>query len=187
MKQLKKWTTISSKTPYETPWLRVVVDTCELPTKEIAEYSYVQRVHGVAVIPMTRDNKIILVQQYRHPIKKIIWQFPAEGIEGDESWVECAQRCLLEETETQSEDLTDLGLFYADPGTVSQDVHWFIARNVQYINNPTFEPKTDLTEDFNVQAFGLDEISELIEKGEICDNWTLAGLALLQLHKIIPQ
>jgi ADP-ribose pyrophosphatase len=181
------WQTITQTKLHQTPWITVLRDTCQLPGGQQIDYTYVNRVGGCSVIPVTSDHQLVLAQQYRHPIGQVVWQFPAEGIEPGESYADCAQRCLYEEAHYQAEKLTDLGLFYADPGTIQQDIHWFLAENVRPLPTEVARAQTDETEEFRIESFSLEQIKQMIKSGQICDNWTLAGLALLQLNQVIPE
>jgi ADP-ribose pyrophosphatase len=180
---IKPWTVLSSEIIYETPWIQVIEDKCQVDDQVITYTRVNRRDEGPQIIAETADKKLFMVQQYRHPIHKIVWQFPAEGKTDQESWEDAAQRGLREEIGMSAEKLTDLGVFHPDPGLLDQTSHAFLAQGLT--PNPTTE-KVHLSnqevEDLRVDSFTLSEIDELIEKGEICDGWTLSGLFLYQRY-----
>jgi len=91
-KRLKKWLLISSKVIHKTSWIKVKADKCKVG-KKVITYTYTKRIdEGPVIIPEAEKNTLYLVKQYRHPIKKIIWQFPAEGKYKHETWKKAAKR-----------------------------------------------------------------------------------------------
>jgi ADP-ribose pyrophosphatase YjhB (NUDIX family) len=135
---------------------------------------------GPLIIAETGEKKLWLVRQYRHPIKKIVWQFPSEGKQAGESWEAAARRGLAEELQLQAESLDDLGVFYSDPGGLEQKYHAYLARGLQEVvhDHALANEAESEVENLETAVFSRSEIEVLIDAGEICDNWTLAGLFL---------
>lgn len=179
---LPSWKVISSRVIHTTPWIEVIEDTCEVGEKTIV-YTYTKRVdEGPLIIAEETDGRIWLVQQYRHPIKKTIWQFPVEGKLEDESWENAAKRGLQEELHLQAETWGELGTFYPDPGSLQQQYKVYVATNLSSVEQSHL-PVNEEVEDLIPQAFSWKEIRQLIQAGAICDNWTLSGLFLYQQYK----
>jgi 8-oxo-dGTP pyrophosphatase MutT (NUDIX family) len=181
---LQPWKVISSKTFYQSPWIEVIEDECEINDKKVT-YTRVKRLdEGSMIIPEDDDGRLWLVQQYRHPIHKIVWQFPAGGQNEGESWQESAERELAEEMKKKAGSMTDLGIFYPDPGLLDQTSHVFLAQNLIDLSaNEQNQHQQDEVEDLRIQAFTLTEIDQLIDAGEICDGWILGGLYLYKKYK----
>src|SRR3989344_2285743 len=178
---LSPWTITSTKIIHKTPWIELVEDTCVVGDKPTT-YTYTRRVDsGPVIVPMADDGSIWLVRQYPNPIKKIIWQLPVEGTITGESWEQTAARGLQEELQMTARELLDVGEFHPDPGGLEQSYHLFIARGLSAID-PEAHVEHVEHEKLEKQAFTRAEIDELISSGEICDNWTLAGLYLLDRY-----
>jgi ADP-ribose pyrophosphatase len=181
-KPLKPWTILNSKIIHQTPWMTMIEDTCDV-NGTVTTYTYVRRTSGSGIIPVTHDGKLWMVQQYRHPIKKTVWQLPAEGLEPGEGYLEVAKRGLQEELGLEAGHWEELAKIYPDPGSLDQDLIWYIATDLQPSENAhklhTIESEV---EELRVQAFSLEEIENLIQTGEICDNWTYGGLYLYQRY-----
>ncbi len=178
---LKPWTTKSTQILHSTPWMEVKADTCVADGKELV-YTYTRRVdEGPLIIAEDVDKKLWLVRQYRHPIKKIIWQFPGEGKHPGESWEDAARRGVREELGRTAAELHDLGEFFVDPGGLEQKYHAFLATGLEVLSQAdqlhkqTEHPEV---ENLEIARFSLEEIDALIAAGEICDNWTLSALYL---------
>ncbi len=181
---LQPWQIISTKIIHSTPWIEVVEDTCVADGKEFI-YTYTRRLdEGPLIIAEESDGGLWLVQQYRHPIKKIIWQFPAEGKLPQEEWRAAAERGLQEELHMQAKDIIDLGVFHPDPGGLDQTYHAYLATNLSRTANiEVAHVSASEVEDLRIKKFSREEIDTLIDQGEICDNWTLAGLFLYDRYK----
>lgn len=181
--QLQPWKILDSKIIHKTPWVEIVEDTCLVDNQKLI-YTYTRRVdEGPLIIAEEKDETIWLVRQYRHPIKKIIWQFPVEGKFIHESWEQAAKRGLKEELQLVATNWQNLGQFYVDPGGLSQKYQAHLASGLSKSVEDTFNHSNNEIENLEIQNFSRKEIDELIEKGEICDNWTLAGLFLYERYK----
>lgn len=174
------WKVLQSKIIHSTQWIEIIADTCLNQGKELI-YTYTRRIdEGPLIIAEESDGKIWLVRQYRHPIKKILWQLPVEGKLPQESWEAAARRGLHEELHLEAQTLLDIGTFYPDPGGLDQKYHLFIAKNLLDLGNtPTHQEDH---ENLEKKAFSWEEIDSLIKEGEIADNWTLAAFYLYRRH-----
>ncbi len=180
---LNVWKIVNSKIIHSTPWIEIIEDKCLSDTKDLT-YTYSRRVdEGPLIIAEDKDQNLWLVRQYRHPIKKIIWQFPAEGKYKDESWEQAARRGLEEELQFKAEKWFDLGQFYVDPGGLDQKYHAFLASGLTKTQSSNFHHDDEEVENLEVQSFSREEIDDLIKTGELCDNWTLSGLFLYDRYK----
>jgi ADP-ribose pyrophosphatase len=181
-KALQPWQIISSTVIHHTPWIEVVEEECLADGQKLTYTSVKRRDEGPQIIAREDDGRVWLVQQYRHPIRKIVWQFPAEGKFPEESWESAAQRGIQEELGLEAREFVDLRRLFVDPGLLQQQTHVFLATGLKPITVEKLHTEEGEVEDLRVQAFTLKEIDQLIEHGEICDNWTLAGLFLLQRY-----
>ncbi len=181
--KLKPWQVVSTKVVHTTPWIEVVEDLCKIDATSLT-YTYTRRVdEGPLIIAEAEDNKIWLVRQYRHAIKKIIWQFPVEGKLVAESWEAAAQRGLEEELGLHADRLVELGTFYPDPGGLEQKYKAFVATGLHPSTAQHSDPNLDEVEQLEAGCFSLQEVEQLITEGEICDNWTLSGLFLYRRYR----
>ncbi len=182
MSKLKPWIIKKSKVIHKTPWIEIIEDTCLADETELT-YTYTKRVdEGPVIIAEENDGSIWLVQQYRHPIKKVLWQLPAEGKLPNESWKEAAKRGLGEELQLEAQQLLNLGEYFTDPGGLEQKYQLFVATDLITKN---LEPhhQNDEIEELCIKNFSREEIDQMISSGKICDNWTLAGLYLFDRYK----
>lgn len=88
---------IASKTVYKSFWMALRVDDIELGDGAKSEYGVVEKANFVLVIPL-KEERLMLVKQYRYPIDQWTWEFPQGGCEVDETIQEAARREIEEET-----------------------------------------------------------------------------------------
>jgi 8-oxo-dGTP pyrophosphatase MutT (NUDIX family) len=97
-KPIQPWKILSSTMALDEKWFPVRKDTLKLPSGTILTDFFVwESPHLVAVVPMTEEGNFILVEQYRHGINSIDFQFPAGAVNKQDADFESAARRELEE------------------------------------------------------------------------------------------
>ncbi|MDC7286079.1 NUDIX hydrolase, partial [Bifidobacterium thermophilum] len=74
------------------------IEDVELPNGKTSKREIIKHPGAVAVLALTDDNKIVMVEQYRKALEKTIVEIPAGKLEKGEDPLECAKRELEEET-----------------------------------------------------------------------------------------
>lgn len=89
---------------------------------------------AVAVAALNEKNQILLINQYRHPVRASLWEIPAGllDIDGEEP-LAAAARELAEETFLQAEQWDTLMEFYNSPGGMGEACRIFLARGISEI------------------------------------------------------
>lgn len=126
---------------------------------------------AVVIIPVTEKEEILLVKQWRRAAQEIILELPAGGLEPGESPSVCAQRELQEETGFKANRLISLGGFYSAPGFCSEYLHLFLGLELESDPLPH-----DQGEEIDLITLPLQELLQMIDRGEIIDAKTLAGV-----------
>ncbi|MBU9889280.1 MAG: NUDIX hydrolase [Candidatus Omnitrophica bacterium] len=129
----------------------------------------------VVIIPRTASGKYVLVRQYRFPLGKYLWEFPAGGREPGESFPAAACRELTEEIGMRPRCLRKLTAFFPTPGVSGEEMHMFLASDLR----PATAPK-DEDEDFELGEFSLSEIEGMIRKRKVRDGKTIVGFFYLK-------
>ena len=104
-------------------------------------WEYVERNNcsGIVIIlAMTKEQRVIFVEQYRVPVDKKVIEFPAglvddDQLESDESLVTAAKRELLEETGYEAQEMELLLEGPVSSGSTSDMVSIFKALNIQKV------------------------------------------------------
>jgi ADP-ribose pyrophosphatase len=102
-------------------FLTVVRDTVRLPDGQHATREYIQHPGAVAIVPILDDGRVVMVRQFRHPVGRILLEWPAGKLDKHESVLACAVRELREETGYSAREWARVGVFhnacaYSDEG-----------------------------------------------------------------------
>jgi len=170
-KRLKK---VSEEVVSKNPFWDYKHDVYELSGGTIGDYYYGENNNSAMVVPILDDGRLVLVMQQRYLRDKPSVEFPCGGLDKDESPQEGAARELLEETGFQSSNFVKSGTFDGLNGLFKDTTHAFIADELIKQS----EPKLDVTEDVEVLYRRVEELEEMIRRGEIWDGQTLAVWAL---------
>ncbi len=118
----------------------------------------------VNIIPVTADDRVVLIRQYRHGTNDMTLEIPGGMVDReDSSALHAARREMQEETGYDSEDIIPLGAVHPNPAIQGNRCHSFLARNVE----KCFEPNFDTTEETEVVLVPLAHIPDLIRRGHI--------------------
>lgn len=126
----------------------------------------------VNVVPVTPDNRVVLIRQYRHGIEEVTLEIPGGMVDDDDGAAkETAERELLEETGYVAEEMIYIGSVTPNPAILSNRCHTFLARNVR----PVGPPQLDGSEDIQIELADLDKIPGLIVGGQISHALVIAA------------
>jgi len=170
--------TISSETIYEGVIFTITKDIAELENGQTARRDVLLHSGGVCVIPVTDDNEIFLVNQFRYPFKEITTEVPAGKINSGEDHAECGKRELLEETGCTCSEYIYLGEMYPTPAYNSEITHIYLARGLEY-------KKQNLDDDefLDVIKIPLSKAVEMVMNGELKDGKT--QIAVLKAARML--
>ncbi|MEB3280043.1 MAG: NUDIX hydrolase [Lyngbya sp.] len=176
MKNIAKWKQLDSELIVDNQWCRVRKDTVELPNGTIIDDFFVNVRPDIAlVLPITPQNEIVFVRQYRHGVGQVLLELPAGSFHpAEESPEVAATRELTEETGYVPESMVKLATLYDNPVKDTNSVHLFLASNVQKIQ----ARQLDITEEIEVVLVPVNQVIEYINRGEICVAGTVAALFL---------
>jgi len=132
---------------------------------------------AVVIIPMTANNEVRLLRQYRAAAEKWIIELPAGGLEPNEDPDLAAPRELLEETGDRAATWRKLHGFYSAPGILTEFLHLYLATDLT--PGPSH---LEFDEHIEVQTVPWSEAMAMITRGEIEDSKTVAGLMIAGLH-----
>jgi len=125
----------------------------------------------IAVVVLDGQGNVILERQFRRPAGKVLLEIPAGGIEEGEEPEDAVGRELQEEIGYLPGKVTRLGGFYSSPGYCTEDLYLYLAEELQ----PS-RLIADDTDEIEIVRVPLGEIKDRIERGEICDAKSVAGL-----------
>jgi ADP-ribose pyrophosphatase len=134
---------------------------------------------SVVLIPITADGEVILVRQYRHPIRRSAWELPAGTLKPNEEPEKAASRECHEEIGLLPGRLEELGSYFPTPGYCDEEMTFYKATGLREAGPDDEKAEQDEDEDIEKRAFSIEQIRAMIRSGEIIDMKTVAGLSLL--------
>jgi rSAM/selenodomain-associated transferase 1 len=158
------WTVLSTEIPYRDPRRSLVQETLLTHRGEDAAYSYLDAADAVWIVPVTKQGEIVLIRQYRHPVRDWVLEVPAGGLDGD-SMHAAAVKELREEVGGTGGDVSYVGAFYSSSGQMTLRALVFVALGVEL--GETELESTELLEPVIVPA----ELAfDMARRGEINDG-----------------
>lgn len=131
------------------------------------------------VVPITEDNRLILIEQWRHGTRQVHLETPGGLIDPGETPEACARRELSEETGYQAGHVEPLGTVYPNPAIQTNQQHFLLATGCRKVGEPQF----DHAEDIAVRLVPVADIPNLIRNGAINHALVMAGLYLYSLRQ----
>ncbi|MBE9200327.1 MULTISPECIES: NUDIX hydrolase [unclassified Nodularia (in: cyanobacteria)] len=176
MNYVKKWQVVKSEMVLNHRWCQVRQDVIKLPNgKIIDDFFLVVRPEVALVLPITNEQEIVFVRQYRHGAGEILLELPAGSFDAAKEDAETAAvRELKEETGYISQKFTKLATLYDNPVKDTNKIHLFLAENVNKIGEQTL----DITEDIEIVLIPVESVLDQITKGEIAVTGSIAALFL---------
>lgn len=152
------WSKINRKDLVDTPIFKLVSWNITSPDKKISkDFFHLESLDWVNIIALTPDNKIVLVDQYRHGIHRFSLEIPG-GIAVKNSLLESAQAELVEETGYVSQDWEYLGKVTGNPAILDNWCHTFIAKNAHRLHKQNL----DDSEQIEIFETPIENIPKLI-------------------------
>jgi 8-oxo-dGTP pyrophosphatase MutT (NUDIX family) len=172
------WKILESK--YIRPRFRT--DTVELPSGKVFEPIVFEFRSWANVLAMTKDEKVVVIRQYRHGVQEILCEFPGGVVEDGEDPMEGAKRELQEETGYTASSLIEVGRFYPNPALQANTMFFYLALNAEKVE----VQKLDDAEEIEVDLISMDELIAMAKRGDFPHGLQVAGLfhALAYLDRI---
>jgi ADP-ribose pyrophosphatase len=137
----------------------------------------------INVIPLTKDGRVVLIEQYRHGTESISLEIPGGMVDPGEEPRATAARELFEETGYEAVEVILLGRTRPNPAIQNNWIHTFLARGVEYRQ----EPLNQGTERTRVRLETLARIPSLIREGAIDHSLVVVGFHWLALSGLVQE
>jgi ADP-ribose pyrophosphatase len=154
----------------------------ELPNGKQSKREIIKHPGAVAILAITDDKKVVMVEQYRKALERTIVEIPAGKLEKGEEPELCARRELEEETGYECESLELLTSFYTSPGFADEIVHVYVAKGLNKKENAA---ALDEDEFVNLEELTFDEAVQYVKEQKIYDAKTIFAVQYLQLQEAL--
>lgn len=174
--------TIGSETRYE-GFSTVVVDRVRTPDGATVEREIVHHDDAVAIVPVLDDGRVLLLKQYRQPLRAHLLEIPAGKMDvADETPQQVAARELAEETAHAARSWTHLTTFHNSAGWTTERTHVYLATGVHPTATPDgFTPQAEEAA-MELVPFRAADLLEAVRAGELTDAKTVVGVLLAAPH-----
>lgn len=169
--------TLSTKRVYNGKVVFVDYDDIETSDGHKSFREVIRHPGGVVIVAEKDENTILLVKQYRYPLKDVSLELPAGKLEYGENPDEAAKRELEEETGYVAKTWKSLGYIFTTPGICDEKLYLYHAKDLTFT-----KPNPDEGEILEEFEYKIEDVFKLIKNGELNDSKTLC--ALLRAYKI---
>ena len=165
--------TVSSRIAWSCAWYQVRQDEIITPDGRPGVYNVIEKTDAVWIVPVTKDNRIAMVHQFRYTIDEWCWEVPAGSVKDDQSIEEAAREELQEEVGGEADALEYIGRFYLANGICNEVGHIFMATGVKL-----GEPHHESAEVMTISLKSIPEALAMAKSGQISDGPTALALLL---------
>ena len=179
---LQEISQLTTRIAYENRWLRVREDTVRLADGSDGLYGVVERPDFAVVVPW-QDGCVTMVEQYRYPIGRRLWELPMGTCE-TRPGVTAAMTAAIEleeETGLVADTMTFVASLFQGPGHCNQVGHVFLATDLR----PGVLAREATELGMVCRAIPLPELEALIRDGDLRDATSVAALGLLRLRGLL--
>jgi 8-oxo-dGTP pyrophosphatase MutT (NUDIX family) len=177
---IEPWVTTDEEVKYTTKIFQLLSRDMKIESENhSATFSVIKAPDWMNVIPLTPENEIVLVEQYRYGIEQPTLELPGGMVDPGETTDETARRELLEETGYAGDTWNYLGNVSSNPAFLTNYTHLYVVENCRKIK----EQQLDGNERINVHVIPLEEFLELVNRGEVHHSLVVAAVAKFLLWR----
>jgi len=180
--ELANWPVVSSAELARGRLVTLRTDKVRTPDDERAERDVVIHPGAVAVLALDEAQQVLLIRQYRHPVRRLLWEIPAglRDVAGEPPWA-TARRELLEEAGYRARDWRVLADYYTSPGFSTERLRVFLARDLELVPEAERDFVPEAEEAQLLSAWlPLDEAVRKVFAGDLHNG--VAALAILAAY-----
>jgi ADP-ribose pyrophosphatase len=154
---------------------QLVRENVTLDNGTTVDLDFIEHPGAAAIVALTNEGSVVLVRQYRHPLKGYIWEIPAGTLDRGETALDGARRELVEETGYAAAQWRQIGEITPVPAYSDERIHLFLATGLS-----AAAQRLDADEVLDVHCLPLTEVGGLIARGELQDAKSICALLLAQ-------
>ncbi|MDX3386842.1 NUDIX hydrolase [Streptomyces niveiscabiei] len=175
----QEWEVRATDTPFVGKKTSVRTDDVVMPDGSVVRRDYQVHPGSVAVLALDDEDRVLLIKQYRHPVREKLWEIPAGLLDvPGENPLHAAQRELYEEAHVKAESWHVLTDVYTTPGGCDEAVRVFLARGLSEAEGQRFEVE-DEEADMEYARVPVAELVRGILAGELHNNCLVVGVLSL--------
>ena len=174
------WETLGAQTVYSCEGFDVVNEDVQFPDDTVASYDSVAEGESVVVLPFTADGEVVVIDEWRHPVRRVNRGLPAGGLEpDDDDPADAVARELEEETGYEPGSVERLTTVEPANGILDSVFYYFVARDC----TPTGQQNLDYNEDIRVDTTTFDDLVAAARTDDLRDGRTMLGVLYYALFE----
>jgi ADP-ribose pyrophosphatase len=175
----EEWEIRATETPFVGNKTSVRTDDVVMPDGTVVRRDYQVHPGSVAVLALDEEDRVLLINQYRHPVRHKLWEIPAGLLDvPGENPLHAAQRELYEEAHVKAEDWRVLTDVYTTPGGCDEAVRIFLARGLSDAEGERFAAEHEET-DMQYARVPVEELVRRVLAGDVHNNCLVVGVLSL--------
>ncbi|MFE5406902.1 NUDIX domain-containing protein [Streptomyces sp. NPDC056580] len=175
----EEWEIRATETPFTGNKTSVRTDEVVMPDGSVVRRDYQVHPGSVAVVALDEEDRVLLINQYRHPVRHKLWEIPAGLLDvPGENPLHAAQRELYEEAHVKAEDWRVLTDVYTSPGGCDEAVRIFLARDLSEAEGERFEAEHEET-DMEHARVPVGDLVRRVLAGDLHNNCLVVGVLSL--------
>ena len=165
------WKIIHSELLFQNRWMELHEDKVEVRPGKITHYTWYRTPDVAVIVTFIDKSTIVMIRQYRHPLRKVLLEFPAGHMENNEDPKKTATRELLEETGYHAGEIEEVYTYNPSVNISKQLIHIFRGTNLV---KDEYEHDSDSIEDIrNVEIVSIEKLKDMIIAGKVENAGTL--------------
>ncbi|MFG3499426.1 NUDIX domain-containing protein [Streptomyces sp. NPDC047928] len=172
----EEWQVTRTATPFRGNKTSVRTDDVVMPDGTVVRRDYQVHPGSVAVLALDDEDRVVVLRQYRHPVRQKLWEIPAGLLDvPGENPLHAAQRELYEEAHVKAGEWHVLTDVYTTPGGCDEAVRIFLARGLSEADGDRFEVAEEEA-DMELARVPLAELARGVLAGELHNNCLVVGV-----------
>ncbi|MGW1198604.1 NUDIX domain-containing protein [Streptomyces sp. NPDC002536] len=175
----EEWRVVAGETPFTGNKTSVRTDEVVMPDGTVVKRDYQVHPGSVAVLALDDRDRVLVLRQYRHPVRQKLWEIPAGLLDvPGENPLRAAQRELYEEAHVKAEDWQVLTDVYTTPGGCDEAVRVFLARGISEAEGERFDVEEEEA-DMELARVPVADLVRGVLAGELHNNCLVVGVLSL--------
>jgi ADP-ribose pyrophosphatase len=176
----EEWAVTGTSVPFSGAKTGVRSDEVRMPDGTVARRDYLTHPGSVGVLALDEQDRVLVLRQYRHPVRRKLWELPAGLLDvAGENPLHAAQRELYEEAHLKAEDWRVLADLYTTPGGSDEAVRIFLARELSDVEGERYAVM-DEEADMELARVPAAELARGVLAGQLQNSLLAIGVLALQ-------
>lgn len=175
--QISPRTVLSTKRLYNGAIFNLVAEDVDLGEAGVVRREFIDHPGAVAVVALNDQDEVLLLRQYRHPVRADLWEVPAGllDVEGEAAHLGAARE-LYEEADLTAKTWHVLTDYLTTPGGNNEAIRVYLARDLSLVPQQDRHDRVDEELNMTYQWVPLQECVDLVLSGNLHNPSAVVGI-----------